>query len=147
MDRFTEKDWFGKATIVLEPYESLKKRRWVCTSDPTNGMHVLEGDFVDRLAAYEDTDLTPEQIKEMDRLYREKCEELAQKWIPINERFPETDDYILLSFSNCTRPAIGRYVKYEDGSGKFFLCDEEESCIDLDLYINAWMPLPKGYKE
>ncbi|HBI59891.1 MAG TPA: hypothetical protein DDY31_01550 [Lachnospiraceae bacterium] len=29
------------------------------------------------LAAYEDTGLTPEQIKEMDRLYAEKCEEVV----------------------------------------------------------------------
>lgn len=30
------------------------------------------------LAAYEDTNLTPEQIVVMDKLYREKCEELAK---------------------------------------------------------------------
>ena len=27
----------------------------------------------ERLAAYEDTDLTPDQIRQMDQLYREKC--------------------------------------------------------------------------
>lgn len=31
---------------------------------------------MERLATYEDTDLTPEQINEMDKLYREKCEEV-----------------------------------------------------------------------
>ena len=30
------------------------------------------------LAAYEDTDLTPDQIRQMDQLYREKCEALAK---------------------------------------------------------------------
>lgn len=30
----------------------------------------------DRLSSYEDTGLTPEQIKEVDRLYAEKCREL-----------------------------------------------------------------------
>ena len=30
------------------------------------------------LAAYEDTCLTPDQIRQMDQLYREKCEELAR---------------------------------------------------------------------
>ena len=33
---------------------------------------------VDLLAAYEDTELTPDQIVEMDRLYREKCEEVEK---------------------------------------------------------------------
>lgn len=31
-----------------------------------------------RLGAYEDTGLTPEQVKEMDRLYKAKCEELEE---------------------------------------------------------------------
>jgi hypothetical protein len=35
-----------------------------------------------KLGQYEDTGLTPEQIREMDRLYREKCEELSRRWIP-----------------------------------------------------------------
>jgi hypothetical protein len=32
----------------------------------------------EKLAAYEDTNLTPEQVMELDRLYRAKCEELAK---------------------------------------------------------------------
>lgn len=39
-------------------------------------------EYYDRLLKrffdYEDTNLTPEQIVEIDRLYREKCEELAK---------------------------------------------------------------------
>ena len=37
-----------------------------------------ETDFCERLAAYEDTGLTPGQIIQIDKLYREKCEELAR---------------------------------------------------------------------
>lgn len=33
---------------------------------------------IDRLGEYEDTGLTPEQIKEMDRLYAEKCRKVAE---------------------------------------------------------------------
>lgn len=33
---------------------------------------------INLLAAYEDLDLMPEQIKQMDVLYREKCEEVAK---------------------------------------------------------------------
>ncbi len=36
------------------------------------------GGPTDRLAEYEDTGLTPEQIREIDRLYAEKCKELAE---------------------------------------------------------------------
>lgn len=36
----------------------------------------------------------------------------------------------------------------EDGSGAFYLgdCDEEDTCISRDLYVNAWMPLPGPYR-
>lgn len=50
----------------------------------------------DRLAAYEDTGLTPEQIVEMDRLYAEKCRELAERrkgWIPCSERLPSKEEF------------------------------------------------------
>ncbi len=36
------------------------------------------GGPTDRLAEYEDTGLTPEQIREIDRLYSEKCKELVE---------------------------------------------------------------------
>ena len=36
------------------------------------------GEVCDKLAAYEDTGLDPEQIREIDRLYSEKCRELAE---------------------------------------------------------------------
>ena len=67
-------------------------------------------------------------------------------WININERYPDTDDYILLSFSNFTLPQIGRYEKDEDGSGAFYLEDEDEPLVKHDIYVNAWMPLPARYK-
>lgn len=35
-------------------------------------------ELVDALAAYEDTGLTPEQIREIDRLYAKKCREVAE---------------------------------------------------------------------
>lgn len=33
---------------------------------------------IDRLGQYEDTGLTPEQIREIDQLYSEKCREVAE---------------------------------------------------------------------
>ena len=39
---------------------------------------IKEWQAVDRLAGYENTGLTSEQILEMDRLYTEKCREVAE---------------------------------------------------------------------
>lgn len=70
-------------------------------------------------------------------------------WIPVDERLPENDGYILLSFENFSIPIVGRYEADKDGGGSFYPgdCDEEDTCIGMDLFVNAWMPLPKPYKE
>lgn len=69
-------------------------------------------------------------------------------WVPVEERLPEDDKYILLSFSNFSLPIVGRYERDEDGSGAFYLgdCDEQDTCIANDLYVNAWQPLPEPYR-
>ena len=46
-------------------------------------------------------------------------DEKENGWIPVAERLPETDDYILVSFSNCTLSDIGRYKADKDGGGAF----------------------------
>lgn len=55
------------------------------------------------LAAYENTGITPDQIRKMDELYREKCEEVNRlkdelaaerqkyEWIPVDEELPKAD--------------------------------------------------------
>jgi len=35
--------------------------------------------------------------------------------------------------------------KIEEG-GAFYVGDDEESCISQDLFVNAWIPLPKPYR-
>lgn len=69
------------------------------------------------------------------------------KWIPVTERLPKTGEYILLSFENFTLADIGRYESDEDGSGAFYPGDEDESYLSCGLFVNAWMPLPKPYRE
>lgn len=68
-------------------------------------------------------------------------------WIPVEEGPPEDDRYILLSFENFSLPLVGRYEENEKG-GAFYLgdCDEEDTCISNDLYVNAWTYLPERYK-
>ena len=68
-------------------------------------------------------------------------------WIPVEERLPETNNYILLSFANFSLPMLGRYDEGLEG-GSFYLgdCDEEDTCISQDLFVNDWMPLPEPYR-
>lgn len=68
-------------------------------------------------------------------------------WIPISERLPDSDEYILLSFENYTMAAIGRYERNEDGSGNFYEGDNEKPLLSYGVFVNAWMPLPKPYRE
>ena len=77
----------------------------------------------------------------------DSMEEQNNEWIPVDERLPDTNNYILLSFSNFTIPAVGRYEVEEDGSGAFYIGDEEETCVSQMLFVNAWQQLPKPYKE
>lgn len=69
-------------------------------------------------------------------------------WIPVEDqdRLPKEDEYILLSFENFDLPMVGRYKANEEG-GAFYLGDEEDTCISQDLYVNAWQPLPKPYRQ
>lgn len=79
--------------------------------------------------------------------------EITVEWIPVEERLPEivpeygSSDYILLSFDNFNLPAIGRYEEDEDGDGNFFEGDEDRSCLSYGLFVNAWMPMIKPYRE
>lgn len=70
---------------------------------------------------------------------------LNDRWIPVEEKVPDSGIYIFLSFTNFTLPMIGRYEKDSDG-GAFYIGDEEETCVSQDLYVNAWRPLPEPYR-
>lgn len=70
----------------------------------------------------------------------------GSRWIPIDERQPETDTYILVSFENCNMPDIARYEEDKNG-GAFYPGDEEKSYISYGLIVNAWKPLPVTYRE
>lgn len=67
-------------------------------------------------------------------------------WIPISERLPDTDEYVLLSFENYTMAAIGRYEENDEG-GTFYPGDDEKSYSSYGIFVNAWMPLPEPYRE
>lgn len=71
-----------------------------------------------------------------NRLYR---------WIPVEERLPEDDEYIFVSFSNYAIPDIGRYERDKEG-GAFYPGDDDTSYAKYGIFVKAWMPLPKNHK-
>lgn len=81
-----------------------------------------------------------EQKKVIERLK-------STNWIPVSERLPSLDKHIAISLDNCDIPAIGRYTVDDEGGGTFRVGDQDESFLELNLFVNAWMPLPEPYKE
>lgn len=69
-------------------------------------------------------------------------------WIPVEdtEHTPEDESYVLVSFSNFPLPDIARYEKNDEG-GTYYPGDDEKSYLNYGLFVNAWMPIPKPYRE
>lgn len=70
-------------------------------------------------------------------------EEEGFKWIPVTERLPEINEYVLITmkdfFNHYT--TIGVLIKDSIGDLKWIVDDIAVSSID----IIAWMPRPKPY--
>ena len=106
-----------------------------------------EDEWVDRDAIYLYTDEKEAEAKA--RQLRNQRKRLKSGWIPVTERVPENDDYVLMSFENFSLPLVGRYMDDEKLGGAWYLgdCFDEDTCLANDLFVNAWMPLPKPYRE
>ena len=85
-------------------------------------------------------------MKNKEKLAKLEDEEESGKWIPISERLPEDESYILVSFENSTMPDIARYEENDEG-GTFYPGDDEKPYSSYGIFVNAWMPLPKLYRE
>ena len=72
---------------------------------------------------------------------------MEQRWIPVSERRPDADKYILVSIENFIILDIGRYETDKDGSGAFYPGNDDKSYVEYGLFVNAWMPLPEPYRE
>ena len=68
------------------------------------------------------------------------------EWID-SDIVPLGQQYILLSFDNFSIPVVGRYEEDKDGGGSYYVGDETETCKSQELFVNAWMELPKPYRE
>ena len=104
-------------------------------------------ELINRLAEYEDTGLRPQEIYELKAGTILKS--MGMQWIPVDERLPDTDDYVLMSFGNFSLLLVGRYESDEDGGGAWYLgdCDEDDTCVSNDLFVNAWMRMPEPYRK
>ena len=124
---------------------------------------------LNRLRQYEDTGLTPDQICEIDKLYAEKCREVAElrktakrwKWIPCSESMPIDHDnrfYMCILKNHEEDPPM--ICQYEEYYGFGFWHDIYDvktlGYVDSGFTTNeelgyekviAWMPLPEPYRE
>ena len=110
-----------------------------------------------KLKGYEETGFSPDQVSELQDETQEQGARLSgeiermkgverQQWIPVAEKLPEPETYILVSFDNFTLPDIATYRVDDDGSGAFYPGDEDYTYLSTGFYVNAWMPLPKPYR-
>lgn len=102
-----------------------------------------EGLFVEYREPYATIECeTKEDLQEIQEALRQH-----KGWIDVNSELrPAAGEYILLSFSNLDRPAVGRYEGNEESGGIFYIADEAETCMSKGLIVNAWMQLPETYR-
>lgn len=152
MKRLTEKDDLGNWCLKGVRWEQLRAGQ-VITKDVSERLYGA----LCKLKDYEDTGCSPDDVERLNDFTQNEAVKLVQKlnaeekkhsWISVEERLPEEDEYVLMSFENFTLPAIGRYEINDKGDGAWYLgdCDEEDTCISEGLFVNAWIPLPKAYR-
>ena len=97
---------------------------------------------------YDNTyDITIHCVSEEDQEKSIAMLKNCMRWIPIEERSPKHEEYVLAYFSNYSMPDIARYEEDENGNGTYYPGDEEKSYLELGIFVNAWMPLPKRYGD
>ncbi len=148
MMRLTEKDELGNWCLKGVRWEQLREGQ-VITKEVSERLYGA----LCKLKDYEDTGCIPDGIADLVENYAKAMTLLAgqieeHSWIPVEERLPEEDEYVLMSFENFTLPIIGRYEKDNDGGGAWYAGDDDgcDTCSSQDLFVNAWMPLQKPYR-
>lgn len=108
----------------------------------------LEMEFAKANSKYLENDEDPfyggicSALQDVIRLVRQQRDQY--EWINA-DIVPIGRQYILLSFDNFSVPAIGRYEEDEDGGGIYYIGDDDETCSQQELFVNAWMELPEPY--
>lgn len=137
MGRLTQKDEQGNWCIQGLPWRDIYPGA-VITRNTYERIYGVS----QKLMEYEDTGLTPEQIRQIDVLYAKKCREVAdlqkaQRWIPVEERLPEDEEMVMVTCQTKSgRRSVNRAWYGEGfwhGSGSM-------------SGVIAWMPLPEPYR-
>lgn len=123
----------------------------VAIRDRATGKYLQEGyedmEVCGVYAKYHECGNSPKKRTEMIIFARKKkTARKRSKWILIEERVPDNDRFILLSFANFSIPQVGRYHQDEDGDA-FCVGDEEVPLASYGIIVNAWMELPECYRE
>ena len=114
MERYTEKHYTGNGHYLL--------CSGTCETLNCGDCGILDK-IVDRLAAYEDTGLTPEEVQQM-------------RWIPVEERLPEPGKRVLAT--DCG--FVGEFYINKRGKWQRYNVNCYELLMALDILY--WMPLP-----
>ena len=126
MNRLTARDKHGHAYYPKCFEHPCDGERSCCTYVAPEC--TFEGKVLDRLAAYEDTGMEPEQI---------------HGWIPVWERLPDKNGCYLISYTD--------YDNKTDEIAKVEICEfAKDNDIDVEFWksgFDAWMPLPEPYRE
>ena len=92
---------------------------------------IVTQEIIDRLAAYEDTGLTPEEVRQM-------------RWIPVEERLPEQENtQVLMTDGEC------HYISSRNNMVRFLDCEGIfiPGKAGAGVKVTHWMPLPSAPKE
>ena len=116
--------------------------------DKEHLLYELERMFEDAKTKYLENDLDPfcSGVCSALKVAIDSVKGQVEKFEWINaDIVPVGYGYVLLSFVNFSNPVIGRYEEDEDGGGAYYLRDEDETCSQMELFVNAWMELPEPY--
>ena len=124
----------------------------------------INDEIIKKLADYEDTGMTPEQVIEMQMDWV-AMKATYPKWIPVTERLPEEHDSIFTKFKGQEEWKKGMFAKVSVDVLVTIKCEdgEQEICTTAktrdgewkndflrafrSAKVIAWMPFPKPYKE
>lgn len=105
-----------------------------------------------QLKKYEDVGLTPDQIRQVDEPYREKCEEVNRlraelaaerqkhRWIPVEERLPDKSGAYIVTARDGDLAHV-TFCKWQTRYKRWDLTGSRAY-----WKIIAWQPLPEPYQ-
>ena len=101
--------------------------------------------LIERLAAYEDTGLTPQEIYSLKAGTILKA--IGVKWIPVEDRLPAEGDLVLVTVNG-----IYNHITFSDAIELGELCSDGTWFIAgypdwNNPNVVAWMPLPEPYRK